>query len=137
MVHHFPRRSVGPLGSVGLLVRVGIMAGERVTARKRKAGGKVVIKKRTKKFARHQSDQFMRVPVRQPPASFPWQRGAAGGAPTPRRQQREIEQRSRGLHWHGQVFDDVAFGLDPTNPGSHNPELLLQSDDQMPVRPRH
>ena len=43
------------------------MAGERVTARKRKAGGKVVIKKRTKKFARHQSDQFMRVPVRQPP----------------------------------------------------------------------
>ncbi len=28
----------------GLLVRVGIMAGERVTARKRKAGGKVVIK---------------------------------------------------------------------------------------------
>ena len=47
------------------------MAGERVTARKRKAGGKVVIKKRTKKFARHQSDQFMRVPVRQPPASFP------------------------------------------------------------------
>ena len=55
------------------------MAGERVTARKRKAGGKVVIKKRMKKFARHQSDQFMRVPVRQPPASFPWQRGAAGG----------------------------------------------------------
>jgi len=129
------RRSVGL--RCGLLVRVGIMAGERVTARKRKAGGKVVIKKRTKKFARHQSDQFMRVPVRQPPASFPWQRGAAGGAPTPRRQQREIEQRSRGLHWHGRVFDDIAFGLDPTSPGSHNPELLLQSDDQMPVRPRH
>ena len=35
---------------LGLLVRLGIMAGERVTARKRKAGGKVVIKKRTKKF---------------------------------------------------------------------------------------
>jgi hypothetical protein len=43
------------------------MAGERVTARKRKAGGKTIIKKRTKKFARHQSDQFMRVPVRRPP----------------------------------------------------------------------
>jgi ribosomal protein L32E len=43
------------------------MAGEKVTATKRKAGGKVVIKKRTKKFRRHQSDQFMRVPVRAPP----------------------------------------------------------------------
>ena len=72
-----------PSGSAGLLVRVGTMAGERVTARKRKAGGKVVIKKRLKKFARHQSDQFMRVPVRQPPASFPWQRGAAGGLKRP------------------------------------------------------
>ena len=40
------------------------MAGEKVTATKRKAGGKVVIKKRAKKFRRHQSDQFMRVPVR-------------------------------------------------------------------------
>ena len=42
------------------------MAGERVTATKRKAGGKQVIKKRAKKFRRHQSDQFMRVPVRAP-----------------------------------------------------------------------
>ena len=40
------------------------MAGERVTARKRKAGGKVIVKKVTKKFARHQSDEFIRVPVR-------------------------------------------------------------------------
>ena len=45
------------------------MAGERVTARKRKAGGKTIIKKVTKKFARHQSDQFMRVPVRRPSVS--------------------------------------------------------------------
>jgi len=91
------------------------MAGERVTARKRKAGGKVVIKKRMKKFARHQSDQFMRVPVRQPPASFPWQRGAAGGAPTPRRQQREIEQRSRvctGTVWCSMMLHLVS--VDPT-----------------------
>ena len=43
------------------------MAGEKVTATKRMAGGKQVIKKRTKKFRRHQSDQFMRVPVRAPP----------------------------------------------------------------------
>ena len=35
------------------------MAGERVTARKRKAGGKAIVKKVTKKFARHQSDEFM------------------------------------------------------------------------------
>jgi hypothetical protein len=42
------------------------MAGEKVTATKRMAGGKQVIKKRTKKFRRHQSDQFMRVPVRVP-----------------------------------------------------------------------
>ena len=47
------------------------MAGEKVTASKRKAGGKVVIKKRAKKFARHQSDQFMRVPVRAPPSPAP------------------------------------------------------------------
>ena len=40
------------------------MAGEKITARKSKAGGKQIIKKRVKKFQRHQSDQFMRVPVR-------------------------------------------------------------------------
>jgi hypothetical protein len=46
------------------------MAGEKVTATKRKAGGKQVIKKRAKKFRRHQSDQFMRVPVRAPPRAL-------------------------------------------------------------------
>ena len=46
------------------------MAGEKITARKMKAGGKQIIKKRVKKFQRHQSDQFMRVPVRVFPAEL-------------------------------------------------------------------
>jgi hypothetical protein len=36
---------------------------EKVTATKRNARGKTIIKKRVKKFRRHQSDQFIRVPV--------------------------------------------------------------------------
>ena len=79
VVHHFLDGGLRRL-RCGLLVRVGTMAGERVTARKRKAGGKVVIKKRLKKFARHQSDQFMRVPVRQPPAFCTAGEGSAGRA---------------------------------------------------------
>jgi hypothetical protein len=49
---------------VGCLARSVKMAGERVKQRSRKAGGVKIVKKKANKFARHQSDQFMRVPVR-------------------------------------------------------------------------
>ena len=44
------------------LPRKTAMASEKVTAHTRKAGGKRIVKKRLKKFRRHQSDQFKRVP---------------------------------------------------------------------------
>ena len=83
---------------------------EKVTATKRNARGKTIIKKRVKKFRRHQSDQFIRVPVSPTPSPIclpascakPWLRWLFGAPQESWRRPKGMESRVR-MKFNGQV----------------------------------